>query len=445
MSTVRDELSPRRREILAAATTVLAQQGNRGLTHRAVDREAGLLRGQLVGLLPHARGAARRARRLRGRPARRRRRRARRATRRPARVTTSARSPRSPGCSRAGSAQPDLLAARLELTVAATRDPALAERFRVWRDDLVEMVDERAAPAPARTAARPRRPWSPPSTACCSPRSLLPARRRKAFVGESVEQLLAGLGPHPRPRLSAAGGLVCGRPSDPRVTGVRHARGSDRFCSPLPHRPRQQGLAEGLPARRPDGARRPGRAGQDPRPRPRRDRGPPPRLRPARRRVRQQHGARRHHAARPRGPGRDGHPLLLLVGADHPDGLPRDQGRRGRHLRLGRRRDRVALRQGHLRPHPRHPQPALRGGRRPHRRVRRRAARTGTTRARTASCPTSTSRWARPPRTSPACAASTARSSTSSPSARRTSPRRPSPTASGSGRSPPSRRPTARS
>ena len=30
---------------------------------------------------------------------------------------------------------------------------------------------------------------------------------------------------------------------------------------------------------------------------------------------------------------------------------------------------------------------------------------TGTTRARTASCPTSTSRWARPPRTSPGCAA----------------------------------------
>ena len=76
---------------------------------------------------------------------------------------------------------------------------------------------------------------------------------------------------------------------------------------------------------------------------------------------------------------------------------------------------------------------------------RRRAARTGTTRARTACCPTSTSRWARPPRTSPGCAASTARSSTSSASARRTSPRRPSTTASGPARSPRSPRPTARS
>ena len=33
------------------------------------------------------------------------------------------------------------------------------------------------------------------------------------------------------------------------------------------------------------------------------------------------------------------HPLLLLVAADHPDGAARDQGRRGRRLHLGRRRD----------------------------------------------------------------------------------------------------------
>ena len=49
----------------------------------------------------------------------------------------------------------------------------------------------------------------------------------------------------------------------------------------------------------------------------------------------QRHGrrARRHR-----------HPLLRLVGADHPDGVPRDQGRRGRRLRLRRRRDGLALR-----------------------------------------------------------------------------------------------------
>jgi DNA-binding transcriptional regulator YbjK len=39
------ELSPRRQELMAAATRVTADQGLRGLTHRAVDREAGLSEG----------------------------------------------------------------------------------------------------------------------------------------------------------------------------------------------------------------------------------------------------------------------------------------------------------------------------------------------------------------------------------------------------------------
>ncbi len=84
------------------------------------------------------------------------------------------------------------------------------------------------------------------------------------------------------------------------------------------------------------------------------------------------------------------------------------------------------------------PTPATRCSRRlPHApRSRPRAGRTGTTRARTGTCPTSTSRWARPRRTSRGCVAWTARSSTSSPCAARTSPRRPSTTASGPTRSP---------
>ena len=53
-----------------------------------------------------------------------------------------------------------------------------------------------------------------------------------------------------------------------------------------------------------------------------------------------QHGPRRRRPRRHGRPARrDGQPLLLLVAADHPDGLPRDQGRRGRRLHLGRRRD----------------------------------------------------------------------------------------------------------
>ena len=42
-------------------------------------------------------------------------------------------------------------------------------------------------------------------------------------------------------------------------------------------------------------------------------------------------------------PGHDRQPVLLLLRADHPDGLPRDQGRRGRRVRLRRRRVRLAV------------------------------------------------------------------------------------------------------
>ena len=113
-------------------------------------------------------------------------------------------------------------------------------------------------------------------------------------------------------------------------------------------------------------------SGQDPGARPQHRRRPLPRLRPARRRVRQQHGPRRQRPQR-HGPGarRHHHPLLLLVGADHPDGVPRDQGRRGRRLHLLRRRDGVPLRQGHLRPLARHPQPRLRRCQGAHRQDRR--------------------------------------------------------------------------
>ena len=101
------------------------------------------------------------------------------------------------------------------------------------------------------------------------------------------------------------------------------------------------------------------------------DQRPHARLRPPRRRGRQQHGPRGGHAARVRrDPRHHDHPLLLLLGADLPDGLPRDQGRRGRRLHLRRRRDRLALREGHLGPHPRHPQPDVRGGRGAHRGAR---------------------------------------------------------------------------
>ena len=193
MSPDREELSPRRREILSAATTVLAQQGNRGLTHRAVDRQAGLPEGSssayfrtrdaLIGALGDF-VADRLA------------------------VDVQALGSRLASCpgdhERAVSEvsrlfsrwldQPDLLAARLELSVAATRDPGLAERFAMWRADLVGMVREVLARSGKDDGASAETLVAALDGVLLAS-LLLPARRRRAFVGESVEQLLAGLGP----------------------------------------------------------------------------------------------------------------------------------------------------------------------------------------------------------------------------------------------------------
>ena len=195
MAAASAELTPRRREILAAAMTVLAQQGNRGLTHRAVDRAAGLPEGSssayfrtrdaLLGALGDFV-----------------------ADRLSADVAAlGVRLASCPGdheravteVSRLFSRwldQPDLLAARLELTVAATRDPRLAERFALWRDDLVAMVHDVLGAAGGESGA------SAPTLVAALDGVLLaslmlPARRRRAFVSESVEQLLSGLGPDP--------------------------------------------------------------------------------------------------------------------------------------------------------------------------------------------------------------------------------------------------------
>ncbi len=68
------------------------------------------------------------------------------------------------------------------------------------------------------------------------------------------------------------------------------------------------------------------------------------RLRRAARRARRQHGPPDRRTA---GLGQhardDGEPVLRLLGADRANGVPRDQGRRGRRVRQRRRRVRVAV------------------------------------------------------------------------------------------------------
>ncbi len=194
----------------------------------------------------------------------------------------------------------------------------------------------------------------------------------------------------------------------------------------------------------PDGGRGPG---QGPPARPRRHRRPHARLRAPRWRAGLQHGPRGGRPARLRPPARHhGQPVLLVFAADHPDGVPRHQGRRGRCVHLGRRGVREPVRQGQQRQLAGHAEPAVRRARRSAPRPGPgRAHRTGTTRARTARCRTSTSPWGRPRRTWPSCGASPGRRRTSSACGRRTWPRRRSPTGSGSATSPRSRCPTARS
>jgi AcrR family transcriptional regulator len=193
----REELSPRRREILEAATAVLAQQGNRGLTHRAVDREAGLSEGSSSAYF-RTRDALLRA--LGDFVA----------DRLAADVETLGRRLAScPGDHERAVAEvsrlvlrwlgePDLLTARLELTVAATRDAALAERFAQWHDDLVGMVRGVMAAAGRDDGASAETLVAALDGVLLGSLTL-PQRRRRAFVSESVEQLLSGLGAHPPP------------------------------------------------------------------------------------------------------------------------------------------------------------------------------------------------------------------------------------------------------
>ena len=108
-------------------------------------------------------------------------------------------------------------------------------------------------------------------------------------------------------------------------------------------------------------ADRHGRARQGAAARPARHRRPDAGLRAARRRAGLQHGPRGRASCSATTRARhDGHPVLLVVAADHPDGVPRDQGRRGRRLHLGRRRVRLPVRQRQQRRPAGHAEPGLR-------------------------------------------------------------------------------------
>ncbi|WP_248582540.1 TetR/AcrR family transcriptional regulator [Nocardioides sp. InS609-2] len=142
----RSDISPRRRAILEAAQAVVAEQGLRGLTHRAVDRAAGLPEGSTSAYL-----RTRKALQLAlaeyvvGQHA----------------MDVEALSVRLTECQgdpvRAADVTGDLfrrwlhdrdrLVARLELTLESVRDDELSELLATARGQLVETVDQALATA----------------------------------------------------------------------------------------------------------------------------------------------------------------------------------------------------------------------------------------------------------------------------------------------------------
>lgn len=182
--------SPRRRQLLDAALHVIADDGLKGLTHRAVDRRAGLPEGSCSAYL-----------------------RTRRALQ--AALTEYVADLLLADVDRladqlACSAEPDgvdaaielfqrwleqreLLVARLELTMAASRDPELAGLLADQRGRLIELVERiMTATGKEHTAARAE-------TLVASYDGILlaallkPPRERRAFLEQSLDLLGTGL------------------------------------------------------------------------------------------------------------------------------------------------------------------------------------------------------------------------------------------------------------
>ncbi|MEI2712417.1 MAG: TetR family transcriptional regulator [Nocardioides sp.] len=183
-----DALTPRRRAILTAATQVVSDHGLRGLTHRAVDRAAGIAEGSTSAYLRtrHALQlelarfvvaslaediAAHTA--LLADPS---------ARERAAELTT--------GLFQSWLAQSELQRCRVELTLESARDPELAEVFAASRAHLVAILSA----VPDRSGAP--RSLAEAETVMAAADGILthalgrPADERPAFLRASLEWLL---------------------------------------------------------------------------------------------------------------------------------------------------------------------------------------------------------------------------------------------------------------
>ena len=186
------DLSPRREQLMGAATRVTAEQGLRGLTHRAVDREAGVSEGSCSayyrtrqalqeGLAQYVASAA------------------------AADVEALTAELRACGpdddrkvelTSRLflrWLTERDVLLARLELELAAAREPRLAAVLTDWRSRLVGVVAAIATEAGLDDADERAEALVASADGVLLAALLRPARGRRAFVTSALGRLMGRL------------------------------------------------------------------------------------------------------------------------------------------------------------------------------------------------------------------------------------------------------------
>lgn len=186
------ELSPRRRQLVEAAVRVVAAHGLRGLTHRAVDREAGLPEGSCsaylrtrralqFALAEHVAGSLT--------------------------ADVALLSQELAGCDGmddravevtsnhflAWVEDRDVVIAKNELTLEASRDPELAELLATYRTSMIEVVDDLLT-ARGKNHSRGRAEALVASVDGVLAAALLkPDDTRRTFVTESLGVLLGSL------------------------------------------------------------------------------------------------------------------------------------------------------------------------------------------------------------------------------------------------------------
>jgi DNA-binding transcriptional regulator YbjK len=186
------ELSPRRQQLMAAATRVTADQGLRGLTHRAVDREAGLSEGSCsayyrtrqalqLGLAEHVAGTLTED------------------------VVALAAELQDCGPQEEQKTEltsqlilrwvreRHLLLARLELGLASARDPELAALMAEWRHRLVGVVASIIEARGHQEAEERAEILVAALDGVLLAALVRPARGRRAYVTGALQRLMSGL------------------------------------------------------------------------------------------------------------------------------------------------------------------------------------------------------------------------------------------------------------